>query len=424
MYKEITECRVCGNSYLDPVVDLGMQALTGVFPRPGEAVAKGPLELVKCRENGSDCCGLVQLRHSFKADQMYGENYGYRSGLNRSMVSHLEGISRAAKAAVSLTPDEIILDIGSNDSTLLQAMYEPGITAVGMDPTGSKFKAFYPDHIQLIPEFFSAAAFFRQLGSKRAKIVSSIAMFYDLEAPMEFMSQVREVLAEDGIWIFEQSYLPVMMERNSYDTICHEHLEYYALKQIVWMAERVGFEILDVELNAANGGSFRILAGHSGVARNITSDKIAAMLKGEEARGLGASDVYSAFKRRIVCHRDDLRRLLDRAQHERKTVLGYGASTKGNVLLQFCSLGPEDLPCIAEVNADKFGRLTPGTSIPIVSEEEALKRGPEAFFVLPWHFRDDFIARAQKYLTRGGAFIFPLPEIEIYRYAQGDSNRL
>jgi hypothetical protein len=424
MYKEVVECRICGNPRLDPILDLGMHTYTGVFPRPGEMVEKAPLKLIKCRENGSDSCGLVQLQHSVEPEQMYGDNYGYRSGLNRSMVAHLAEIARAAKSVVALAPGDVVLDIGSNDCTLLQAMYEPGVIAVGMDPTGTKFKDYYPSHIQLIPEFFCSNAFFKHMGPKRAKIVSSIAMFYDLEAPLAFMAQVREVLAEDGIWIFEQSYLPTMLQKNSYDTICHEHLEYYRLKQIVWMAERVGFKILDVELNAANGGSFRIIAGTASAANRSHSENAVAMLQEEEGLGMGAKDVYAAFSDQVVRHRDDLRLFLERFQHEGKTVFGYGASTKGNVLLQFCGLRSTDLPCIAEVNPDKFGRLTPGTSIPIVSEEEALRLGPDAFLVLPWHFRDDFVARSQRYLTGNRVFIFPLPEIEVYRGAQGISNRV
>jgi|SRR5579875_177563 len=425
MYKEIVQCRVCGNPRLDPILHLGMQALTGVFPRPGEIVPEGPLEVVKCREQtGSDTCGLVQLRHSFEPGQMYGENYGYRSGLNRSMVSHLEGIARYAKAAVAFAPGDVILDIGSNDSTLLQAFAEPGITAVGMDPTGIKFKAFYPEDVRLIPEFFSAQRYFHQVGRKRAKIVSSIAMFYDLEKPLDFMAQVAEVLAEDGVWVFEQSYLPSMIAQNSYDTICHEHLEYYRLKQIIWMAERVGLKIQDVELNSANGGSFRVLARHAEVSVTALPPKVASVLEAEESKGFDRMSTYSAFSQRVDEHRRALRKFLEELHADRKTILGYGASTKGNVLLQFCGFGPEDLPYIAEVNPDKFGRLTPGTSIPIISEAEALKLEPDAFLVLPWHFRNDFLSRADKYLTGGRAFVFPLPSIEVFRNAQSASNRI
>ncbi|MGA8029938.1 MAG: class I SAM-dependent methyltransferase [Bryobacteraceae bacterium] len=423
MYKEISQCRVCGNTRLDPILNLGMQALTGVFPRPDETVEEGPLELVKCHEKG-ESCGLVQLLHSFDPEQMYGDNYGYRSGLNQSMVSHLRGLASVAKSAVALAPGDVILDIGSNDSTLLQAMYEPGVMAAGMDPTGAKFKSFYPPHIQLVPEFFSAATFFNEVGPKRPKIISSIAMFYDLEAPLQFMMQIREVLADDGVWIFEQSYLPTMIDKNSYDTVCHEHLEYYRLKQIVWMAKRAGLEILDVDLNDANGGSFRILAGHEGAARHSRSGDISAMLREEEARGFGEGEVYAAFRDRVLRHRDDLRGLLDKVKREGKVVVGCGASTKGNVVLQFCELGPQDLSCIAEVNPEKFGRVTPGTLIPIVPEEQALALQPDAILVLPWHFRKDFISRSQNYLAGSRSFIFPLPAIEVYGIAQGANNRM
>lgn len=421
MYQEIKQCRICGNHHLDSILNLGMQALTGVFSWPGETVDRGPLELVKCRENEDDSCGLVQLRHSFAPVQMYGSNYGYRSGLNRAMVAHLAGIARAAKAAAPLSSGDVILDIGSNDGTLLQSMYEPGITAVGMDPTGLKFKKFYPPHIHLIPEFFSSATFFRQVGSKRAKIVSSIAMFYDLETPLQFMEQVKDVLAEDGIWIFEQSYLPAMVSQNSYDTICHEHLEYYRLKQIVWMAGRVGLEVRNIELNAANGGSFRVVAGHN-VSGN-QSDAVAAMLRREEEGGFSQNRVYERFNSRIERHRDELRSVIGTLRRDGQMVVGYGASTKGNVILQFCGFDSRDLPYIAEVNDDKFGRVTPGSEIPIISEMQAMELRPDVFLVLPWHFRDDFILRSQEYLSKGGAFIFPLPEIEVYR-AKGASHRL
>lgn len=414
MYSEINRCRICGNADLDPILDLGNQALTGVFPHPGDVVETGPLELVKCRENGYDTCGLVQLKHSFSAEEMYGDNYGYRSGLNRSMVLHLEGIAQSSKNLVRLRPGDVVLDIGSNDGTLLRSMYEPGVIAIGMDPTGLKFKQYYPEHIRLIPHFFSSAAFRKEIGLKRAKIISSIAMFYDLESPLDFMSEVKQVLASDGIWVFEQSYLPTMMEMNSYDTICHEHLEYYRLKQIVWMTERVGLQVLRVELNTANGGSFRIYAGHAGHANRLRSEQVAATLQQEEAGGFGNEEAYAAFRDRTIRHRIELRCFLERLQQQGKTILGCGASTKGNVLLQFCGLGPDMIPCIAEVNVDKFGRVTPGTAIPIVSEAEALGLEPDAFLVLPWHFREDFLLRSGQYLTPKRSFVFPLPALSVY----------
>lgn len=415
MYREVSQCRICGNPDLETVLDLGTQALTGVFPRNREMpVAEGPLELVKCRDDNShETCGLVQLRHSFESSALYGMNYGYRSGLNRSMVAHLQDLARKIKSFAPLVSGDLVLDIGSNDSTLLQAMHEPGLRLVGMDPTGIKFQQYYPPYVHLIPDFFSADRFRANLGGDHARVITSIAMFYDLESPLDFMKEVCDVLAPDGVWVFEQSYLPTMLLRNSYDTICHEHVEYYALKQILWMADRAGLKILDVELNDVNGGSFRVFASRLDAPYRTNHITLSKILRDEEEAGLNGIPIYSEFRDRVFRHRDELRSFLGAARRRGENILGYGASTKGNVLLQFCGLTAEDLAFIAEVNGDKFGSFTPGSLIPIISEAEARAMNPTAFFVLPWHFRDPIIDRENRFLGTGGKLIFPLPTLEI-----------
>ena len=258
MYTALHACRICANPSLTTFLDLGEQVLTGVFPKTREqAITRGPLQLVKCM--GEEACGLVQLAHSYDLGEMYGDNYGYRSGLNASMVEHLYAKVARIRAAIELRPGDLVVDIGSNDGTTLGA-YPSDLTLVGVDPTGAKFREFYRPHVHLIPDFFSAQCVLTAFPGKRAKVVTSFSMFYDLEAPMDFMRQVFEVLDEGGIWVFEQSYLATMLDKNSYDTACHEHLEYYALAQIKWMADRVGFKIVDVELNEVNGGSFSVVA--------------------------------------------------------------------------------------------------------------------------------------------------------------------
>lgn len=259
MFQEIKQCRICGNPHLAQILHLGNQFLTGTFPRdPTENITCGPLELVKCHgEHDASCCGLVQLRQSYDLHEMYGDNYGYRSGLNRSMVEHLGHTVEALQKLVALNDGDLALDIGSNDGTLL-SFYPQGLNLVGIDPTAGKFKEFYRSDIQVITDFFSASLFKHHFGAKKAKLITSVAMFYDLEQPLTFMEQIREVLAEDGSWHFEQSYLPSMLKSNAYDTICHEHLEYYALKQIKWMTDRAGLKIIDVGLNEVNGGSFAV----------------------------------------------------------------------------------------------------------------------------------------------------------------------
>jgi NDP-4-keto-2,6-dideoxyhexose 3-C-methyltransferase len=412
MYQEVTRCRICDNTYLASILDLGEQSLTGVFPKsPADRLTRGPLELVKCHGGGA-VCGLVQLRHTYDLGEMYGDNYGYRSSLNRAMADHLAGIARDVQALAPLAPGDIVIDIGSNDGTLLGCYPAEGPELVGIDPTARKFRQYYKPHIQVIEDFFTAAKFRAKFGSRKARIVTSIAMFYDLPRPMDFVRDVAAVLADDGIWHLEQSYLPAMMAANAYDTVCHEHLEFYALSQIRWMTDRAGLRIIDVKCNDTNGGSFAVTVAKAGGPHRPTAavEKIA---HAEESLGLATMAPFEAFRRRVFAHRDELAALLARLKDAGETVIGYGASTKGNVLLQFCGIGPELLPYIAEVNEDKFGRYTPGTGIPIIPEAVAQSMKPAYMLVLPWHFRRGILDREQAYLRGGGKFIFPLPEIDV-----------
>ncbi len=268
-FREIDACRVCASTELHAVLHLGEQSLTGVFPRsPGANLTRGPLELVKC-VGGEGRCGLLQLRHSYDPREMYGAEYGYRSSLNRSMVEHLSATVRSLLERSPIGAGDVVLDIGSNDGTAL-SFYPESARLIGIDPTAVKFARYYKDHVTVVADFFSGEAFFRASGGKQAKIVTSIAMFYDLERPLDFMRQVHAVLADDGIWHFEQSYLPSMLAANSYDTVCHEHLEYYSLETIVWMADRVGFSIVDVSLNSVNGGASRSRRRSRGRGRRRT----------------------------------------------------------------------------------------------------------------------------------------------------------
>lgn len=412
-YANIAACRICGSDRLESVLSLGDQALTGVFPRQREEpVLVGPLELVRCTSSpGGESCGLVQLRQSYDPNAMYGENYGYRSGLNQSMVDHLRGIVDQALSLVRPGSGDLVIDIGSNDATTLRH-YPEDLELVGVDPTGKKFARFYPPHVRLVPDFFRAELVADFTSRRRAKIVTSIAMFYDLERPLDFMREVREVLDEDGIWIFEQSYLPAMLRQTSYDTICHEHLNYYSIRQIEWMAARAGLRLIDAEVNAANGGSFRLVAARQ-ESRRPSTERPARLLDEEQAAGLGEATIYERFRSRVQAHREELIGFVRRAAREGKSVYGYGASTKGNVLLQYCGLTAADILAIAEVNEDKFGAFTPGTRIPIRSEHEVRASRPDYMLVLPWHFREGIVAREADYLARGGRLVFPLPDVEV-----------
>jgi hypothetical protein len=404
--KKIEKCRICGNSVLECVLDLGSQTLTGIFPRTKDAkITAGPLRLVKC-VGGETVCGLLQLEYSFDSAEMYGQNYGYRSGLNASMVTHLRRKVEKILGQVELSAGDLVVDIGSNDSTTLQA-YPTGPVLVGIDPTGAKFHSYYPAHISLIPDFFSAALLKQRFPGKKAKVITSFAMFYDLEDPISFMRQVHEVLADDGIWVFEQSYMPAMLRTNSYDTVCHEHLEFYGLRQIKWMADRTGFKIVDVEFNDVNGGSFSVTVSKA-VGSESISPLVQKILEEERTMGLDTLAPFHAFAERTAKSKHDLTQFIERARNEGKTVAGLGASTKGNVLLQYCGLTDKDIPYIGEVNSDKFGCYTPGTLIPIIAESELLAMKPDYLVVLPWHFRK-FFEENPKYSHLN--LVFPLPDL-------------
>jgi len=407
-YKDIERCRIGGADDLITVLDLGEQDLTGVFPTTtDEQVTVGPLQLV-----WSPSSGLLQLGHSYEPTEMYGDNYGYRSGLNQSMVDHLRRKVGRLEAMADLRAGDSILDIGSNDATLLKAYKNEGLERLGIDPTGKKFKSYYPDDVGLVADFFSAQNYWSATG-KKAKIVTSVAMFYDLEDPLAFVKDVAAVLADDGLWHFEQSYMPTMLRKNSYDTVCHEHIEYYSLTVIHNLLRQAGLKIVDFELNTINGGSIAITAAHD--HNKIATNQVLVdwQLEQERRWELDTPAPYFAFADRVKHHREDLVRLIRGLTSQGYRVLGYGASTKGNVLLQYCGLTSEDLLAIVEVNEEKFGRFTPGTHIPIVSEAEAEALKPDFYLMLPWHFRDGILKREPNMRNAGVKFIMPFPVIQI-----------
>ncbi|HTC00206.1 MAG TPA: class I SAM-dependent methyltransferase [Ferruginibacter sp.] len=408
MHSEINKCRISGSSNLITVLSLGEQYLTGVFPKSiDEEVSKGPLDLVWCPNSG-----LLQMKQSYSLDEMYGDNYGYRSGLNASMVKHLQQKINTLERLAQPTEKDLVIDIGSNDATSLKA-YKSNCRKVGIDPTGLKFKEYYTDDISLIPTFFSSAALNKDFPNEKAKIITSIAMFYDLEDPTTFVKDIEECLTEDGIWYFEQSYMPSMLRTNSYDTICHEHLEFYSFKVVKTLLENCNMRVVDVQMNAINGGSFSITACKKNAAYKSNNAIINWMLQQENDMGLDTLKPYKDFEERVFKHRKNLIDLIEALVADGKKILGYGASTKGNVLLQFCGITSKQIPFIAEVNDQKFGSFTPGTFIPIISEKEARAMKPDYFLVLPWHFKNSILEREKEYIEQGGKFIFPLPEIEI-----------
>lgn len=409
MYKTISKCRVCGGMDLVSIMDLGEQVLTGVFPRSKtEKVTAGPVELVKCFTE--DGCGLVQLRQSYDLGEMYGMNYGYRSGLNASMVNHLHSKVAKVLAMNVLNAGDLVIDIGSNDATTLRAYPKGQYQLVGIDPTGIKFSSYYPEGIGLIADFFSAEVLTEKLPGRKASVITSFSMFYDLEDPVAFAREVEGALANEGVWIFEQSYLPSMLRANSFDTICHEHIEFYALKQIHWIAAKAGLKVLDVEFNEVNGGSFCITAAKINSSRLPNTVLLNQILDDELALGLDGTKVFEDFKGRVEDARHALMSFLIEAKKAGKRVCGLGASTKGNVLLQHYGIDDTLVEEIGEVNEDKFGAFTPGTLIRLSPEEQVLASNPDYLLVLPWHFRAFFESLPA---MKGRKLLFPLPKFEV-----------
>ena len=405
----IDQCRISGSNNLITILNLGNQALTGIFPKSkNEKITNGPLEVVWCPDSG-----LLQLKHSYDLSEMYGENYGYKSSLNISMVEHLKQKIFQLERLYSISSGDLVIDIGSIDATLLKSYTTKGLKRIGIDPTGNKFKKLYTDGLELIPDFFSKDIFVKKYGKAKAKIITSIAMFYDLENPKKFVLDILEVLDKDGIWHFEQSYMPTMLRMNSYDTICHEHLEYYSLLNIKALLNECGFKIIDVVMNSINGGSFAVTACKKENPIKSNDVLIEWLLNNETRMNLNTLKPFKQFKERVYEHRTNLRNLINNLNSDGKKIIGYGASTKGNVLLQFCKFSEKELICMAEVNQEKFGSYTPGSNIPILSEEEAKSMNPDYMLVLPWHFKETIIKREKKYISNGGKLIFPLPEIEI-----------
>lgn len=395
-------CRISG-SPLKTVFDLGELPIS-CFPMPSDPEPeKHPVVLALSEESG-----LVQLAHSVDPDEMYSQ-YWYMSGVNQSMKDALKSIvdQALARSRIPVEKDDIVVDIASNDGTLLSA-YPTYLYRVGIDPA----KNIKPANCDLhINTYFSAAAYKEKLGNKKAKIVTSIAMFYDLDDPISFAKDVAQILDTEGLWIIELSYLPLMLERNSFDTICAEHLEYYSLTAMEYILDRAGLQAEDIELNDVNGGSFRIYIRHNGKA--IESKALKSMRSKEKMDMLDQSSVYYAFAARVQQNKEEMIRFLEEQKRLGKKVIGYGASTKGNTIMAYYGIGPDLVPFVCDRNPIKWGRQTV-TRIPIISEEEARNMNPDYFLAFPYHFMDEFLRRECDFIANGGKFISPIPNITFY----------
>ncbi len=410
-------CRICGSTALTPVASLGEQFISGAFTKPDgppPLQRRIPLELVRCDPARDErACGLVQLRHSVPPKVLY-QSYWYRSGVNQTMRDNLAGIAHLAEDTAGLKAGDLVVDIGCNDGTLLKSYRTEGIKRLGIDPSNVVAHARAAG-LEVVNDFFSVAALRSAYPQQKPKVITSIAMFYDLENPRYFVGDIKNCLHEEGVWVLELSYLPTMLAMNSFDTICHEHLEYYALAPMERLFAEHELEVVDVHLNEINGGSFRFAVAHAGRTKPSAEalGRVQQLRLKEFELGLDTDAPFAAFRKNIKRIRSDLLKFLRKAKAQKKVVHGYGASTKGNTTLQYCGITPALVSAIADRNQDKWGSHTIGTNIPIISEEESRKRKPDYYLVLPWHFIAEFKKREKDFLARGGKFLLPMPEVHL-----------
>jgi GDP-mannose 4,6-dehydratase len=403
----IENCRICGSKDLTIVISLGEQYITSRFPVYGDfTTPKTPIDLCVCNN-----CRLLQLLQTTFSAELYEYEYGYRSGISNTMREHLKNYQLEIVSIAKLQDGDTIVDIGSNDSTMLQ-YYSSGIKRIGVDPTGSQFKEYYGD-VELIPTYFTHENFTNVYGDRKCKMVSSISMFYDLPDPVQFAKDIYSILDDNGIWTCEQSYLLSMLKTNSIDTICHEHLEYYSLHQIKEIADRANLKIIDVKFNDCNGGSFRVyFAKKQSRTYNENVELVNRILKEEIDYGLLNNNVFEQFMTNCDIEVKRLRDFVDCVNSNGKKMYVYGASTKGNCLLQYAKLGENDMKYAVERNPKKIGKMT-NTGIEIIGEETMRENPPDYLLVLPWHFREEILVREKAFLDAGGQFVFPFPRFEI-----------
>lgn len=411
--KTRTTCRVCESS-LESIFSLGEHYVSNFLSPGGDDGIKVPLELVLCR-----LCRLLQLKHTVPAELLY-RNYWYRSGTNKTMRDALADIANTAELLMHLREGDSVLDIGCNDGTLLASYKTGGVYKIGFDPAENLAPLSRKQADKIVSDFFGSESFQSDpdLREHRPKIVTSIAMFYDLEDPRRFVSDVKSVMHPNGLWVVQMSYLPLMLKQNAFDNICHEHLEYYSLQSFEYLLKLHDFQIVDVELNGVNGGSFRAYIRNlsadetifgDATYRSLAAERVRALREQEIGMGLEDTKTYVEFATWLERIKADVVSFIQEQVRRGKTVYVYGASTKGNTLLQYFGLDNSLIAAAADRNPDKWGKMTVGTHIPIVSEEEARAAKPDYFLVLPWHFVEEFQARERDYLLCGGRLIMPLP---------------
>lgn len=407
----LIKCRSCGSNDITEILSLGEQYLSD-FRTDDVLPPKYPLDLVICDE-----CKLVQLDETTPSHELYTDSYGYESGINGMIRDDLYDIVKNINDLVTITTEDIVIDTGANDGTLLSVYSEFGPTPfmIAVDPV-QKFRTKLQEHADyVVSDFFSKEAIERVSKDDKIKVITSISMFYDLDNPNTFVQDVKDLLAEDGLWVVQQNYLGTMLSQTAYCNICHEHVEYYSLLAFEHLLNRYDLEVFSVTQNGINGGSFRTYIGHKG--QWPIDESVENLRQSEKEQGLDTINPYNDFASRISERADSLHALIKGINDDGGTVAILGASTRGNTLLQTSKLDVSMIPYAIERNPGKIGKKMASSQIPIVSEEEGRARKPEYCLVLPWFFRESFLERESDYLASGGGLIFPLPTVHtVFKY--------
>ena len=404
---KIKNCRNCKNTELFDLFSLGKISFTGRFPNTiRQNVPKAYLNVLMCKK-----CKLVQLDRNFDLNYLYGKSYGYRTGINKTMTDHVKKIVRKCSALVKLKSKQYVLDIGSNDATLLN-FYANDIIKVGVDPLVNKYKKFYKKINYKISNFFKIKDIEKIKIKKKFKIISALSVFYDLRDPNKFIKEIKKILDDKGVFVLEHVDLYYIIKNNIFDTICHEHLVFYSSKIIIEMMKNNGLKVFNHEYNEINGGSSRYYICHSKTNFKI-SKNIKKVLLRENLQGIELKKTYKLFFTKILNEKIKLIKLIKKIKNEKQDIHGYGASTKGNVLLQFYNINNKVVNYIADRNPLKWNSFTPGTKIKIISESQSRKIKPHFYLVLPWHFKNEILIREKNIRKKGTKFIFPLPKVRV-----------
>jgi len=405
---KIKKCRICNSVNFYELFSLGNLSFTGKFTKSKKNnTPRDYLNLVMCKK-----CKLVQLDRSFNPKFLYSKDYGYRTGINKTMTEHVKTVVKEAIKISKVKKDDYVLDIASNDATLLN-FYDKKFIKVGVDPISAKYKKFYKNIDFNLSDFFSYRLLKKNNLNKKFKIITTLSMFYDLKKPTFFVKDIKKILHKDGIFILEHADLLSIIKNCLFDTICHEHLEYYSSKIIINLMKKNKLRVFDIKQNNINGGSMRYFICHNN-SIYLTNYKILnSVLNDEKKYSLENKITYNKFYNKINLVKKKIKKLIIKIKSNNKSIHGYGASTKGNVLLQYFNISNDYIEYIADRNKQKVNSYTPGTKIKIISEKTSRKMKPDYYLVLPWHFKSEIIKRETKTRKKGTKLIFPLPKIQI-----------